>query len=425
MARKKTGARAQTKTTTPTASAQKPSKWLGIFAIALGVILLAYLAYGVALQFNDMTDSFTKFWTTIFYYPAASILTKGYLGWALLSLLLPLVILLALAKLVYLGIKKKSLSRNRLMVIAGALLVMIIAQFWIPPISNLGVSYGEYITRVEALDNLQQKQQQQLQQGQAQPSKEEVHANALQQLVQGDVIRQVAVKLNVSVSGKEVNDFYKQMADQNQGEANLKKQLKELLGWTPEQFKQEIKLRLLQEKISNKLSTDEDLNKDRKQKAEDYLKQLKEGKDFAAVAKEASGGQVTLDQASADAPVTIKKGESDPKIEEYAFKANVGDLSGVIQTQTGYVIVKVVEKPSAEEVKIQQIIVPTLSVNEYFNQQLKDTKVSIYVHGLTWNKTLYTVQPKNAAENQPQPVEPSGNPSPLPADTGAATPAAQ
>ena len=240
------------------------------------------------------------------------------------------------------------------------------------------------------------------------------------------MIRQVAVKLNVKVSGKEVNDFYKQMADQNQGEGNLKKQLKELLGWTPQQFKQEIKLRLLQEKIGNKLSADKNLNKDRKQKAEDYLKQLQGGKDFAAVAKEASAGQLGLDQAAADQPVTIKQGESDPKIEAFAFKANPGDLSGIIQTQTGFVIVKVVEKTSATEVKILQVAVPTLSVNEYFSEQLKGTKVNVYVRGLTWNKTLYTVQPKDAKDQQPLSVEPTDTAAPGAPATGApAAPAAQ
>ncbi len=424
MARKKTGARAQTKT--PASTNRKPNVWVGILAIVAGVILLAYIVFGAVLQFNDLTDGFTQFWTSIFFYPAATVLTKGYLGWALLSMLLPLVVLLALAKLVYLGIKKKPLSRNRLIIVAVALLAMVIAQFWIPPVSNLGVGYGEYVARVDALSKLQEKQQQQFQQaGQAAPSQAEIHANALQQLVQGDVIRQVAVKLGVSVSSKEVNDFYKQMADQNQGEGNLKKQLKELLGWTPEQFKQEIRLRLLQEKISNKLSGDENLNKDRKQKAEDYLKQLKGGKDFAEVAKEAGGGQISLSQASADQPVTIKKGEADPKIEEFAFKANVGEVSDVIQTQTGFVIVKVLEKPNADQVKIQQIVVPTLSVNEYFSDQLKDTKVSVYVRGLTWNKELYTVQPKDKSQQeQPLTVEPTSTATPEPG-SAPAPPAAQ
>jgi parvulin-like peptidyl-prolyl isomerase len=423
VARKKTGARAQTKTTptTTSAAAKKPSKWIGILAIIGGVILLAYIVYGVVLHFANLTDGFTKFWTTIFFYPAATILTKDYWGWALLSLLLPLVVLLALAKLVYLGIKKKKLDRTRFIIVTVALLVMIVAQFWIPPVSNLSVGYSEYITRVDALNNLQ-AQQQQLQQGQQKPSKSEISASALQQLVQGDVIRQVAVKLDVNVSSKEVNDFYKQMADQNQGEANLKKQLHDLLGWTPAQFKQEIKLRLMQEKISNKLASDKELNKANMQKAQDYLKQLQSGKDFTEVAKESSSG-VAIDPSTAGQAVTIKKGEADPKVEAFAFKANPGELSGILETQSGYVIAKVVEKPSADEVKIQQIIIPTLSINEYFSTQLKDTKVNIYVHDLVWNKLLYTVQPKNQ-KNQPQPsVIQTGSPAAAPQTTEA--PAAQ
>lgn len=418
VARKKTGESAPTKTTS---TSRKPSIWVGIGAIALGVILLAYIVYGVVLSFADLTDGFTQFWTTLFFYPAANILTDGYLGWTLLGLLLPLLIALVLAKIVWYGAKGKTLPKQNLIGMGVVLLVVVIAQFWIPPLSNSTVGYGEYVARVEALDNLQQ-QQQQLQQGAQKPDASVLHASALQQLVQGDIIRQVAGKLDVKVSSKEVNDFYKQMADQNQGEANLKKQLKELLGWTPGQFKQEIKLRLLQEKIAAKLGSDEKLNADSKQKAEDYLKQVQGGKDFGAVAKEASSGTQALTQGGGDQPTTIKKGETDPAVESYAFKANPGDVSGVIKTQGGFVIVKVVAKPNADEVQVQQILVAGVSVNDYFTQQLKDAKVNVYVHDLVWNKELYAVQPKNGVpqpQQQPQ-VQGSG----APAAAEAAPPAA-
>ncbi len=413
MARKKSAETPKTKTATGSNAPSGTSRpWVGILAIALGVVLLAYLAYGVALYFSDLTDGFTKFWTGLFYYPAATVLTKGYLGWTLLSLLLPVLVALSLAKIVWYGARGKVLPKRNLIGMGVVLLAVVIAQFWIPPLTNMTVGHGEYAGRVDALAKLQAKQQQLQQPGAAQPDSAMLHASALQQLVQGDVIRQVAVKLGAKVSSKDVNDFYKQMADQNGGEANLKKQLKDLLGWSPEQFKQEIKLRLLQEKIATKLSSDKKLNQSAQQKVDDYLKQVKGGADFSAVAKQADSGAVLAQgQPAADQPTAIKKGETDPAIENFAFKAGVGEVSGVIKTQSGFAIVKVTGKPAADQVQIQQILVPGLSVNDYFTQQLKDTAVSVYVHGLVWNKTLYSVQPKGGVQPQPS-VQVSGSPAP-------------
>ncbi len=422
MARKKSVDSPKTKTAT---GSKTTRPWLGIIAIAVGVVLLAYLAYGIMLHFSDLTDGFTKFWTSLFYYPAANVFTKGYLGWTLLALLLPLLVVLSLGKIVWYGVKGKKLPTKNLIGLGVVLVIVCIVQYWVPPLTNSSVGYHEYVTRVDALDKLQQ-QQQQMQQGAPPTDKSVLHASALQQLVQGDIIRQVAVKLHVSVSNKEVNSFYKQLADQNQGEANFKKQLSSLLGWTPNQFKQEIQLRLLQEKISKKLADDKSLNKDRLKQAQDYLKQVQGGGDFGAIAKQAGAGG-SSGQTAGDQPVSIKKGETDPAIESYAFKAKVGDVSGLIKTQTAYVIVKVTGQPSADEVQIQQISVPLLGVNEYFSQQLKDTNVSVYVHNLDWNKTLYTVQPKGGIPQQAQPqVQSTSTAAPAAGQSAApAAPAAQ
>jgi parvulin-like peptidyl-prolyl isomerase len=372
--------------------------WIGIGWIAVGVVLLAYLAYAVTLYFTDLTDGFTRFWTTIFYYPAASVLTPGYLGWFLLSLLPPLLVFLGLGKLVFHGVKGKALTQKKLVLAGGLLLAGALGQIWLPPVSDASVGYGEYLNRLNALQQFQTKRQE-LQPGQTAPV-EELKTQGLSQLItQGDIIRQIATKLGVSVSQKEVDDFYKQMAERNQGEANLKKQLKEFLGWSPAEFKAEIRLRLLQEKINEKLAKDDKINKDRKEKAEGFLKRVKAGEDFATVAKESDDPTAA---AGGDQGV-VKKGEIDPAIETEAFKLEAGKTSDIIKTDRGYVIIQVYEKPAPDQLKVRQITVRTKSLNEYVPDELKKTKVSIYVKNLYWDKNLYAVQSKKQS-NQPAPT---------------------
>ena len=389
--------------------------WTGVGTIALGVVLLAYLVYAVVLYFNDLTDGFTQVWTNLFYYPASTILVPDYLGWFFLALLLPVLVTLAFAVPLYHVIKHGRVERRRL-IAAGVLLAIVsVAQFFVPPVADSTVSYGQYVDRVGALKKFQDRQAE-LQPGVQKPTDAELHAGALQQLILASVIEQEATKYNVSVSSKEINDFYNSQAERSQGKENLEKQLKELLGWTPDQFKQEVRLRLLQEKLNQKLGSDEEVNKDRKEKADKFLERVKNGEDFATVAKESDDPTASAggDQG------TVKRGELDPAVEEVAFNLNVGQVSEVIKTDQGYVIVKVTEKPSNDEIKISQISVRTQSLTEFLPDELKKTRISIFVHGLVWDNSLFAVQPKD-----PQDVpDPAATATPAAGDA-AATPAAQ
>jgi peptidyl-prolyl cis-trans isomerase D len=107
-----------------------------------------------------------------------------------------------------------------------------------------------------------------------------------------------------------------------------------------------------------------------KQKAEDLLKQIKGGADFAALAKANSD-----DPGSKDAGGElgmIQRGVTVPAFESAAFSLQPGQISDVIKTQFGYHILKVEEKQTAhlkplDEVKAQ--IVATLTRQQEADQQ--------------------------------------------------------
>jgi peptidyl-prolyl cis-trans isomerase D len=93
-----------------------------------------------------------------------------------------------------------------------------------------------------------------------------------------------------------------------------------------------------------------------KEKAEDVLKQLKAGANFADLAKKysddpgskAQGGELGM----------IQRGVTVPAFENVAFSLSPGQTSGVVKTQFGYHIIQVEEKQTAhlkplEEVKAQ------------------------------------------------------------------------
>lgn len=404
--------RKNTSSTKTTASGTKHTV-IGVAWMVVGVILLAYLVYGALLYLNGWSGSTTRTITNIFCYPASSLIVPGYSWWFLLSFFMVLLLVLSAGKLVYLGVTNR-LGKNAKTIVTGFVLVAAaVSMVSVPNPSNTTVGYHSYLERFQALKTFQDKRNQVSPQNAQALSDDDLKAQAVQQLMLADFIRQEATKFNVKVSQKDVNQTYKQYVDQNQGEENLKKQLKDFLGWGPAEFKQEIKVKLLEEKLNSALATDDEANKDRKKRAEDYLKQVKGGQDFAEVAK---GSDDPTAQNGGDMGF-IKKGENDPAIEAVAFSLPPGQVSDVIKTQRGYVIVKVEEK-NADQVRIREIVVRTQSLSEFSPDQLKNAKVNIYVKGLIWDKTLYAVQPKN----KPQPTAPNPSASPAPA---AATPAVQ
>ncbi len=127
--------------------------------------------------------------------------------------------------------------------------------------------------------------------------------------------------------------------------------------------------------------------------AEDILKELKQGADFATLAKEKStdpgskenGGDLNF----------FGRGQMVPEFEEAAFALKKGELSGIVKTMHGFHIIKLTDRKEAET--------PTY---EEKKDELKEQLVNneIYTKSATWLQELHD---KAVIDNKLNPEQPS------------------
>ncbi|MNH90089.1 Foldase protein PrsA 1 precursor [compost metagenome] len=86
--------------------------------------------------------------------------------------------------------------------------------------------------------------------------------------------------------------------------------------------------------------------------ADDILKQLKGGSDFAALAKEKSTDTAT--KANGGDLGFFGKGQQEAAVEEAAFKLKKDELSGVVKSQAGFQILKLTDRKEAHTATFEE-----------------------------------------------------------------------
>jgi peptidyl-prolyl cis-trans isomerase SurA len=87
-------------------------------------------------------------------------------------------------------------------------------------------------------------------------------------------------------------------------------------------------------------------------KAEDYLNRLKKGEDFAEMAKRYSEGSTAKDGGGLG---IFERGQLSKQLEDSTFPLKKGGLTDVIQTKTGFEVLKVVEHFDAGQQPLEKV----------------------------------------------------------------------
>lgn len=141
-------------------------------------------------------------------------------------------------------------------------------------------------------------------------------------------------------------------------------------------LKQPLQARLSHILIQSDPQWDDSRKKEARRKAEQVLKDLKKGKDFAALAREHSNGPT---KASGGDLGYVRMGQLERKLESAVFNLKAGDVSEIIETEYGFHIFKVADmKPETvlayENVKEQ--------IRRVLLQEKAKQEADLYVRGL-------------------------------------------
>jgi foldase protein PrsA len=204
----------------------------------------------------------------------------------------------------------------------------------------------------------------------------QIKQHSLEKLKSDALIAQLASQKKVKVTDKEVNDLINQLYQRYGGKDTLLKTLKDIYGWDLGDLKKVVRKQLLAKNLEEKVTSDPAVDATAKAKAQDVLKQVKDGGNFGDLAKKYSQSS---DAANGGDLGFFTKGQLPDNVQSAAEALQPDQVSDIIKTQYGYEIIKVIEKKDDGSIHAQHILIKTLDFNEYFQNELKKAKSKAYI----------------------------------------------
>lgn len=245
---------------------------------------------------------------------------------------------------------------------------------------------------------------------------------ALDTLITKELIFQEADKANVAFTEADIDKEIEEYKTQFGSAENLDQALT-ANGMTMEQLRENIQMNgLLTKLLEPQVTvTDEDVKKTFEEnkasfdtpeqvrasvilvgteaEANEIIKELNAGKDFAELAKSKSLDEYT--KANGGDLDFFARGEQEEAVEEAAFKLAKGEISGAVKTGQGYQVIKVTDRKEAHSATLEE-------KKDEIKEQLVAQKVSELtgtwlqdVRGKADITNTLTDQPENATEEAP------------------------
>lgn len=212
--------------------------------------------------------------------------------------------------------------------------------------------YQKQVSQVEAFF---EQEGLNLQSAEGQERLAQVRRQVLEQMIDQDLTRQAAAEMEISISDEELESKIQEIIQQSGGQDQFAQALQDT-GTSYDDFRQMLLDQLLSDAVFSTVtgsipSVAEQVNARHillttRERAEEVLARLEGGEDFAFLAREYSA-DVSSRERGGDMSF-FPRGVMPPQLEDAAFSLQVGQTSGIIESQFGFHIVQVLEKEERE-----------------------------------------------------------------------------
>ncbi|HSH18098.1 MAG TPA: peptidylprolyl isomerase [Candidatus Saccharimonadales bacterium] len=247
------------------------------------------------------------------------------------------------------------------------------------PVARAGsnfVSYENYLFELRHLTHYYEVQLQEDLGGKDRRHYEALKKDSMQKVIDDAYVKQLAKQHNISVSNREVNDQITLVKSQNRLGTNdqmLEDVLNQFWGWSISDFRRELKSQLLAQKVASQLDTATHA------RASAALVQLKNGKDFAALAAEVSDDAATKAAGGQyGAPITKSNRDVPPQVVDALFKLQPGQTSEIINTGYTLEIIKVAQV-SGDKVTGSHISFKLTDIEQYIKPLKEQQKTRRFI----------------------------------------------
>ena len=220
---------------------------------------------------------------------------------------------------------------------------------------------------------------------------EEMSKQVLLRMMNNILVKEAAKSYNLSAEESDLEEVVTRVLSQFKSPEEADKELEKRYGWNMKTYKEKVmRPYILQNKLAEAIQDDTKMQSEVKSRAEDLLKQIKEGADFSEMAKKygedgtaANGGDLGW----------FARGEMVPQFEAAAFALKKGEMAeALVESPYGYHLIivddKKVEKSkdakgkwfNKEMVKARHILIRFPSIDKYLDKLLRESSLHLYIN---------------------------------------------
>ena len=222
-------------------------------------------------------------------------------------------------------------------------------------VNGQAIPYGEWEKQVAQVEAFFEEEGLDLESEEGRDRLAQARRQVLEQMIDQELIRQAAAEMGVSVSEAELESSIEDIVTQSGGEEQFQQSL-EAMNTEFGDFRQMLLDQLLSEAVYSAVTASispiaeqvhaRHILLPTKERADEVLARLQAGEDFAFLAREYSE-DISSRESGGDVGF-FPRGVMPPEVEEIAFGLQVGEVSGIVQSQFGFHILQVLEKEERE-----------------------------------------------------------------------------